>query len=141
MSIVEAVLHRRKQERQAYAVRPAPAPSISAFFILPSAFPAQTPALSHSPLIGRQTCRSCRSLDGFWGGLGCYKHATPAELLCPSLILSVGGCPWQTPRIALRLRRESRMTLGCIRQRLQMGTKTYLSQRLYGQGRERRKKR
>jgi len=69
MSIVQTVLHRHKlrQERHAYTVRSAPAPSISAFFILPSAFPSQTPAPSHSPLVGRRTCRSCRSLDGFWG--------------------------------------------------------------------------
>jgi hypothetical protein len=45
------------------------------------------------------------------------------------------------PRIALRLRRESRMTLGCITQRLQMGTKMYLSLPLYCQGRERTKQR
>jgi hypothetical protein len=69
-------------------------------------------------------------LDGFWG-LGRYKHATPTELLCIGLIppeaarngfLSVGGSPGRPTRITLRLWRESRMTLGCIKQRLQMET-------------------
>ena len=38
-------------------------------------------------------------------------------------------------------RRESRMTLGCVTQRLQMGTKTYLPHRFCWQGRERWQKR
>ena len=48
--------------------------------------------------------------------------------------------PGSPARIAMRLRRESRMTLGCITQRLQMGIQTYLSHRLYGHGWEQRKK-
>ena len=56
-------------------------------------------------------------------------------------ILSGGGSPGSPVRIALRLRREIGMTLGWITQRLQMGIKTYLPHRLYGQGGERRKKR
>jgi hypothetical protein len=44
-------------------------------------------------------------------------------------------------QIALRLRRETTMTLEWIAQRLAMGTKTHLSHLLYWQGRERRKKR
>jgi hypothetical protein len=51
------------------------------------------------------------------------------------------AAPGRLVRIGLRLRRESRMTLGWMTQRLLMGTKTYLSHRLYGQGRERRKRR
>ena len=109
MSIVETVLQPHKQERHAYAVRSAPAPSISAFFILPSAFPSQTPELSHSPLIGRQTCRSCWSLDGFWGGSvatnmpllrSCFAQVLFLET-ARNEILSGSGCPWQ--------RRENRL--------------------------------
>ena len=44
-------------------------------------------------------------------------------------------------RIALRLRRETTMTLGWIAQALRMGTKTYLSHLLYWQGKEKKQKR
>jgi hypothetical protein len=37
----------------------------------------------------------------------------------------------QKVRMALRLRRETTMTLGCIAGQLQMGTKTHLSHLLY----------
>jgi hypothetical protein len=87
-----------RQERHVYSgSRPS-----SAQAPLGASWPG-TPALSHSPLIGRQTCRSCRSLDGFWE-IGCYKHATPMELLCLGLIPpeaarneipSGSDCPWQ----------------------------------------------
>ena len=56
-------------------------------------------------------------------------------------VRSGGGSPGRLVRITLRRRRESRITLGCVTQRLQMGTKTCLSHRLYGQGRKRRKQR
>src|ERR1017187_6548508 len=44
------------------------------------------------------------------------------------------AAPGRLVRIALRLRLKSRMTPGCITQRLQMGTKTYLSPLLYWRG-------
>jgi len=46
----------------------------------------------------------------------------------------------QKVRMALRLRRESTMTLGWIARALRMGTKTYLSHLLYWHGRERKPK-
>jgi hypothetical protein len=46
------------------------------------------------------------------------------------------GAP-QKLRIALRLRRETTMTLAWIAQRLQMGTKTHLTHLLYWHGRDR----
>ena len=42
--------------------------------------------------------------------------------------------------MALRLRRETTMTLAWIAQRLQMGTKTHLAHLLYWQGQEKKKK-
>ena len=84
------------------------------------------------------------------GGLGCYKQATPAELLCPGLIppetarnqiLPGGSSRGRPVRISLRLQRESRMPLGCITQRLPIETKTWLLHPLCWQGRERREKR
>ena len=51
------------------------------------------------------------------------------------------AAPGGPARIALHLRRESRMTLGCITQWLQIGTKTHRSHLLDWQGRERGNKR
>ena len=43
-------------------------------------------------------------------------------------------------KMALRLRRETTMTLGWIADQLQMGTKTHLSHLLYWQGKEKQRK-
>jgi hypothetical protein len=43
-------------------------------------------------------------------------------------------------KMALRLRRETTMTLGWIAAQLQMGTKTHLSHLLYWQGKEKQRK-
>jgi hypothetical protein len=55
----------------------------------------------------------------------------------PDLIRHRKGDPGKIG-IALRLRRETTMTLEWVAQRLQMGTKTHLSHLLYWQGREKK---
>jgi hypothetical protein len=83
MSIVEAVLHRHKLRQERHD-------------------PAHRNNRTRRSLAAKHAAPARAWMAS--GGLGCYKHATPTELLCPGLIPpetarnevpSVGGCPWQ----------------------------------------------